>query len=62
MYIYQGGKTPLHYAAREGHEECVKIMLQLPDIAADIAAVVGTKERVSLSERSYVYIVDMFIS
>ena len=30
----QDGYTPLHWAALNGLEECVKVMLQLPDISA----------------------------
>ena len=40
------GKTPLHLAVQGGYEECVKIMLQL----SDIAAVVRMQTRVSLKE------------
>ena len=39
-------------AAEEGLEECVKIMLQLPDIAA----VVRKQDKVSLKEVMYIYI------
>ena len=51
LYVCQDGKTPLHRAAEKGHGECVKIMLQLPDIAA----VVSMQDKVKF-ERSYVYI------
>ena len=44
--------TPLHYAAEEGLGKCVKIMLQLPDIAA----VVRMQDKVSLKEVMYIYI------
>ena len=46
IYICQIGWTPLHLAAARGLEECVKIMLQLPDIAA----VVRMQDEVSLKE------------
>ena len=42
--------TPLHWAAYKGHEECVKIMLQLPDIAA----VVVMQDNVSLQVIVYI--------
>ena len=42
--------TPLHYAVWKGLEECVKIMLQLPDIAA----VVRMQDDVSLQVVVYI--------
>ena len=50
VYICQDGKTPLYWAAEKGLEECVKIMLQLPDIAA----VVVMKDYVSLQVVVYI--------
>ena len=44
--IRQGGYTPLHWAAEKELGECVKVMLQL----SDIAAVVRMQTRVSLKE------------
>ena len=32
--VYQDGKTPLHMAAKNGHWECVREMLQHRDISA----------------------------
>ena len=49
--------TPLHLAAFNGHEECVKIMLQLPDIAA----VVRMQDEVSLKEVMCIYIKDVYV-
>ena len=49
IYICQDEKTPLHLAAEARLEECVKIMLQLPDIAA----VVRMQDKVSYM---YIYI------
>ena len=46
----QWRKTPLHYAAEKGLEECVKTMLQLPDIAA----VVRMQDKVKLDIRYYI--------
>ena len=51
VYICQAKKTPLHVAAEKGHGECVKIMLQLPDIAA----VVRMQDGVSLKEVMHMY-------
>ena len=50
--------TLLHYAAQRGHEECVKIMLQLPDIAA----VVRMQDKVSLKEVMCIYIKDVYVN
>ena len=49
--------TPLHYAAEKGLEECVKIMLQLPDIAA----VVVMQDKVSVQVVVYIYAKYAFI-
>ena len=43
--------TPLHLAVEQGHVECVKTMLQLPDIAA----VVIMQDEVSLQEVVCIY-------
>ena len=47
------GYTPLHWVAEKGLEECVKIMLQLPDIAAVVRM---QDKQVSLKEVMYIYI------
>ena len=35
--VEQGGRTPLHYAAKSGSVECVKELMQHADIAAALS-------------------------